>query len=119
MHPHADAHRRAVREQGHGERSLRRSRGADGFRGHRKHYEQRVTVHADLDAAVLEGVAQHARVCLEDILVTVRAELVLELGRALDVGEKKREGAGRQPSLLAHLALIVSHPAFAKTCCTH
>jgi hypothetical protein len=39
----------------------------------------------------------------------------LELGRALDVGEKERQGAGRQPSSHTHPTLILRLRAFAKT----
>src|SRR5438105_268411 len=115
MHPHTHAHRRTVRERRSREGALRRGRSTDGQRSDGEDDEQRVTFHAHLDAAVLESVAEQARVCLEDILVAVGAEPVLELGRALDVGEEKREGTCRQPSPRAHPPRILPYPAFAKT----
>ena len=70
-----------------GQRALGGRGRPDGLRRDREDDEERVPLNADLDAAVFESVAEDARVRLEDILVAVGAELGLELGRALDVGE--------------------------------
>ena len=115
MHPHADAHRRAVGERRRGERALRGRGGPHGLRGDWKHDEERIAFDAHLEPAVLERVAEDASVRFEHVLVAVRAKLGLELGRALDVGEKECEGAGRQPPPRTHPALILLHRAFAKT----
>ena len=118
VHPHAHAHGRAVGEGRLGEPPLRRGRGAHGVDSDGKDDEQGIALHAHLDAAVLEGLAQEPRMRLQDLVVAIRSELALELGGALDVGEEEREGTRRQPSPRAHPARIVAHPAFAKTCCT-
>ena len=87
VHPHAYPHRRAVRECRGRQRPLGRGRGAHRLRGDRKNDKERVTLDADLEPAVLERLAEDARVRFEDVLVTVGAELGLEFGRALDVRE--------------------------------
>ncbi len=115
VHAHAHPDGRTVREHGRRERALRGGGGSDRLHRHREHHEQGIALDPDLETAILERLAENARVRLEDVLVTVGPELVLELGRALDVGEKKREGAGRQPSPHTHAAWILRHLGFAKT----
>ncbi len=114
VHPHANPDGRTVRKRGFREAALRRGRRAHGVDGNGKDHEERIALHADLESTIFEGVAEDARVRLEDILIAVGAELGLKLGRALDVREKEREGAGRQPSPLAHPSLILRFRAFAK-----
>ena len=87
VHAHAHADSRAVRKGRGGKCALRRGGRPDGLRRDREDHKERIPLDADLDAAVFESVAEDARVRLEDILVAVGAELGLELGRALDVGE--------------------------------
>ena len=115
VHTHPDAHRRAVRKDRRAERTLRGRGRAHRSRHDREDDEERVPIYPNLDPAVLDGLAEDPRVRLEDVLIPVRAKLVLELGRALDVGEEKCEGAGRQPPPLAHPHLILLFLAFAKT----
>ena len=115
MHAHAYADGRAVRKARGGQRALGGRGRPDRLRRDGEDDEERVPFDADLEAAVFESVAEDARVRLEDILIAVGAELALELGRALDVGEKECQGAGRQPPPRAHPALILLFLPFAKT----
>jgi hypothetical protein len=72
--------------------------------------EERVTLRVDLDAPVLdESLPKNDSVSVESIGV-ISAELVKELGRALDVGEEEGDGAGRQ--LYHHV--VSSRVVFAK-----
>src|SRR5207245_11358930 len=115
VHPHTDAHRRAVRERRRGESALRGRGRPDGFRCDWKDDEECVALDAHLEPTFFESVAQDARVRFEYVLVPVRAKLALELGRALDIGEKECEGAGRQPPPLAHPLVILLLRELAKT----
>ena len=76
---------------------LRLARGAERAGGGREGDEERVALRVDLDAAVpLERVAQDTPMLGERSRVVIRAELVQEARRPLDVREEKGDGAGRQ-----------------------
>ena len=76
---------------------LRLAGGAERAGSGREGDKERVTLRVDLDAAVpLERVPQDAAMPGQHSRVVIRAELVQEARRPLDVREEKGDGAGRQ-----------------------
>ena len=85
---------------GHGERLLSVTRGRDGIWRRGEGDEEGVALRVDLDAAVaLERLAQHTPVFGQRLGVALGPKLVQQLRRTLDVGEEKRDGAGRERAL--------------------
>ena len=77
------------------ERRLRGPRGGDRVRRAREGDEERVALGVDLDAVVrLPGSAERRAVQGELGCVRRRTDLVQQRGRAFDVGEEERDGAG-------------------------
>ncbi len=63
----------------------------------RERDEERVTLRVDLDTPLgAERLTQEAAMLRQSVGVRVGAELVQQLRRALDVGEEKGDGAGRE-----------------------
>ena len=78
-------------------RALGGDRGLDGGPGAPEDGEEGVALAVDLDAAgVLEGAPEQLVVEREELPVVVAAEVLQELGRALDVREQEGDGAGRK-----------------------
>ena len=98
-HPHAN---RPV-----GKRLLSLARGRKRIARPREGDEECVSLRVYLDAAVRrEGGPQRAPVLGQRLRVGV-SELVQQLGRALDVGEEKGDGAGGE---LAHPSILAVNP---------
>ncbi len=77
------------------------SRGGEGGGRRLEGKEERVALRIDLDPAVVVArTTYNPPVSLEDMGVRVVPELVEQLAGTLDVGEEKRDGAGRE--CLAH-----------------
>ena len=75
------------------ERALGRDRPGDRVPRARKRVEERVALGVDLGPTlVAEALAEQLPVVADDFAVGV-AELLEQPGRALDVGEEKRDGA--------------------------
>ena len=87
MHPHPHPDRRAVREGRRAERPLRGCGRSHCLYRDAENDEERIPLDPNFEPAVFERVAEDARMRFEHVLVAVGAELGLELGRALDVGE--------------------------------
>ncbi len=95
MEAHPDADRAG------GQRLLRLARGLNRLRRAREGVEEGIPLRIDLHAAAgREHLSQQAPVLCQRLGVRLRAELVQELGRPLDVGEEKGDGAGGE--LLPH-----------------
>ena len=86
------------------ERLLRLPRRRERARCCREGDEERIALRVDLHAAVArEGRPQDAAVLGERPCIPLRAELVQQLGRPLDVREEEADGAGRK---VAHGLMI-------------
>ena len=84
---HPDRTRREARQRIRGSRERSR-RGREGD-------EEGVSLRVDLDPAVrCERLAQNAAMLGERLRVVLRAQLVQQPRRALDVGEEEGDGAG-------------------------
>ena len=71
--------------------------------------EERVALRVDLDPAFGRARLAHDGAVLgESVGVRVRAELVQELRRALDVGEEEGDGAGREVGSHARVIIRLS-----------
>jgi hypothetical protein len=79
------------------QRALRIDGGGDRIARAGEREEERVALRVDLRAAPLtEALADETPVVAGDVSVSLVAELLEELGRALDVGEDERDGAAGQ-----------------------
>src|SRR5688500_13907717 len=97
MDPHANADDGSLRPLLARERLLTRDGALDGRAGAAEDREERVALPVDLHASgVVEGLPQKLVVDREDVAVAVAPEVLQELCRALDVGEQKRDRAGRK-----------------------
>ena len=80
-----------------GQRLLALAGGLDRLGRGRERIEERVPLRVDLHAAVpRERLAQQPPVLGERLLVRLRAQLVQQARRTLDVGEEQGDGAGRK-----------------------
>ena len=97
-----DGRRPRVQSHANGDRSgselvLRGARGVGGAARGRKRDEEGVALCVDLDTTVRsEGASQESSMIRERVCVRIRAERVQQSRRSLDVGEEKRDGAGRE-----------------------
>ena len=106
VHAHAHADDGLVWEARRRERALRRCRRAD--RGNRivENQEQRVALDTHLSACG-ERDAERPGMSFEHLVITVGAEGVQKLRRALDVGEQEGQRAARQTAVV-HLSIVRS-----------
>ncbi len=93
---HADADGGALGPFVRRVRTLRLDRGRDRVACAREREEERIALGIDLDPVRRhEGLADEPPMCREDVPI-VTAELLQELGRALDVGEHEGHGSAGQ-----------------------
>ena len=79
-----------------GQAVLRVPRRVDGVAGTGEHVEERVSLHVHLDAAVLrQRRTEDSSMFRQNVGVSV-TEVIQQLRRALDVGEKESDCSGRE-----------------------
>lgn len=79
------------------EYTLRLSRGPNGVLGAAEGNKKGIPLRVDLVAAVLrECLPQQPSMVLERVAVSIRAQLVEQLSRPLDVRKEESDGAGRE-----------------------
>jgi hypothetical protein len=106
VHAHANSNDRVVGEAGRSESMLRRGSRTDRLGRAVEDDEEGIALDPHLRPGRERG-AESLRVRRKDLVITVRAELVQELRRALDVGEQEGDGPARQTSVV-HLWIVRS-----------